>query len=230
MGEIKAIETEYNGYRFRSRLEARWAVFFDAAGIDYQYEPEGFELGIACYGDSDKYLPDFYLPGLDVYAEVKGSDKALKADIGKMMDAVDFHTTPISDAGLIILGDIPYSDTGEHIPAFDMLSWHKGVVIGRCAFVYGFKQRAPHTFIYSETDERAECGEDDWLGETDVFTGDVGDGPLSASTHCTWLWYGNTSWSIDVYRTMYPYEIARKARFEHGETPKASQIRNASWR
>jgi hypothetical protein len=28
--EIKAIETSYKGYRFRSRLEARWAVFFDA--------------------------------------------------------------------------------------------------------------------------------------------------------------------------------------------------------
>lgn len=26
---IKSIETEYNGIRFRNRLEARWAVFFD---------------------------------------------------------------------------------------------------------------------------------------------------------------------------------------------------------
>ena len=42
MGEIKAIETVYNGYRFRSRLEARWAVFFDAMQIRYEYEPEGF--------------------------------------------------------------------------------------------------------------------------------------------------------------------------------------------
>ncbi len=39
--EIKAIDTVYNGYKFRSRLEARWAVFFDAAGIKYEYEPEG---------------------------------------------------------------------------------------------------------------------------------------------------------------------------------------------
>jgi hypothetical protein len=35
----------YNGYRFRSRLEARWAVFFDELGVAYRYEPEGFELG-----------------------------------------------------------------------------------------------------------------------------------------------------------------------------------------
>lgn len=44
MGGIKPIETLYRGYRFRSRLEARWAVFFDVAGIAWQYEPEGFDL------------------------------------------------------------------------------------------------------------------------------------------------------------------------------------------
>ena len=54
---MKAIDTIYNGYKFRSRLEARWAVFFDAAGIKYEYEPEGFDLGGGCL-----YLPDFYLP------------------------------------------------------------------------------------------------------------------------------------------------------------------------
>lgn len=53
---IKAIETTYNNYKFRSRLEARWAVFFDALGIKYEYEPEGFDLG-----DGIWYLPDFWL-------------------------------------------------------------------------------------------------------------------------------------------------------------------------
>ena len=33
---IKAIDTVYNGYKFRSRLEARWAVFFDEIGIEYR--------------------------------------------------------------------------------------------------------------------------------------------------------------------------------------------------
>ena len=41
---LRPIETHYNGYRFRSRLEARWAVFFDALGWTYQYEPQGFLL------------------------------------------------------------------------------------------------------------------------------------------------------------------------------------------
>ena len=60
MSEVKPIETFYNGYRFRSRLEARWAVFFDAACIRYQYEPEGFKLSDGTY-----YLPDFYLPDVE---------------------------------------------------------------------------------------------------------------------------------------------------------------------
>jgi hypothetical protein len=53
---VKPIETQYKGYRFRSRLEARWAVFFDAAEIQWQYELEGFEL------PSGRYLPDFWIP------------------------------------------------------------------------------------------------------------------------------------------------------------------------
>lgn len=64
--QLKAIETRYNGYRFRSRLEARWAVFFDQAGIRYEYEPEGFVL------DGQNYLPDFFLPDIGAWFEVKG--------------------------------------------------------------------------------------------------------------------------------------------------------------
>ena len=53
---IKAIQTIYDNYRFRSRLEARWAVFFNRAGIEYRYEEEGFELPFGV-----KYLPDFHI-------------------------------------------------------------------------------------------------------------------------------------------------------------------------
>ena len=42
---IKSIETYYKGYLCRSRTEARWMVAFDRAGIEYEYEPEGFDLG-----------------------------------------------------------------------------------------------------------------------------------------------------------------------------------------
>lgn len=40
---IKPIETYYNGYRFRCRIEARWAVFFNKMGIEYRYEQEGIK-------------------------------------------------------------------------------------------------------------------------------------------------------------------------------------------
>lgn len=63
---IKAIDTEYNGFLFRSRLEAKFGVFFDALGAEWIYENEGFWLS-----PKEKYLPDFYFPKQDMYAEVK---------------------------------------------------------------------------------------------------------------------------------------------------------------
>lgn len=71
---IKPIETVYKGYKFRSRLEARWAVFFDQIGCKWEYEPEGFDLGGGVY-----YLPDFLIHNVygrykgDLWFEVKGN-------------------------------------------------------------------------------------------------------------------------------------------------------------
>lgn len=36
---VKAHPTMYNGVQYRSRLEARWAAFFDLAGWQHEYEP-----------------------------------------------------------------------------------------------------------------------------------------------------------------------------------------------
>jgi len=63
---MRPIETRYNGYLFRSRLEARWAVFFETLGWQYTYEPEGFVLP-----DGTWYLPDFFLPAFGVWVEIK---------------------------------------------------------------------------------------------------------------------------------------------------------------
>jgi len=52
---IKAIETHYKGCHFRSRLEARWAVFLDVLGVRWEYEKQGFDL------PSGPYLPDFWI-------------------------------------------------------------------------------------------------------------------------------------------------------------------------
>lgn len=46
---IAAIPTLYRGRQYRSRLEARWAAFFDQIGWKHEYEP--FDLG--------EWSPDF---------------------------------------------------------------------------------------------------------------------------------------------------------------------------
>jgi len=62
---IKAIETEYNGCLYRSRLEARWAVFFDNLNLKYVFEKEGFEI------DEERYLPDFWINDWNCWVEIK---------------------------------------------------------------------------------------------------------------------------------------------------------------
>ncbi len=72
MSMIKAIETTWNGYKFRSRLEARWAVYFTSLRIEFWYEPEGYIV------DGEPYLPDFWLPQVDMFAEVKPAEFTAK--------------------------------------------------------------------------------------------------------------------------------------------------------
>jgi len=62
----RAILTRHKGYNFRSRLEARYSIFFDHLGVKWEYEPEGFELG-----NGLRYLPDFWLPEWDMWVEIK---------------------------------------------------------------------------------------------------------------------------------------------------------------
>lgn len=64
---LKAIPTTYRGTRFRSQLEAKYAQAFDRLGIIWVYEHGGF-----MFDDGTMYCPDFYMPELDTYFEVKG--------------------------------------------------------------------------------------------------------------------------------------------------------------
>lgn len=124
MAEIKPIETLYNGYRFRSRLEARWAVFFDTLGIRYLYEYEGY-VGANGVG----YLPDFFFPDYNIYVEVKGTDEALRNDFGKIISAIEHDATPVSN-GLVILGNIPLVDQNipGNLPMFQLVKCKDGEV------------------------------------------------------------------------------------------------------
>lgn len=77
---IKAIETRYKGYRFRSRTEARWAVFFDEMDIKWEYEVEGYQLRRTPTSKPFYYLPDFLLIDWDTWAEVKGAQEAFSGE------------------------------------------------------------------------------------------------------------------------------------------------------
>lgn len=122
MSNIKAIETLYNGYRFRSRLEARWAVFFDTLGVEYKYEPEGFDLGgcvlldhfgenIIEYtlGDDHWYLPDFYLPGQQCWIEIKPM-----ADFGDSISKPSLFARCQEKDVFIFMGD-PYRGAATYL-------------------------------------------------------------------------------------------------------------------
>ena len=96
---IQAIETRYNGYRFRSRIEARWAVFFDALGVRYEYEPQGFGL------QAGRYLPDFWIPDQDCYIEIKGKEPTGHEEL--LASQLSVHTRKNV---YIFFGDIPSPD------------------------------------------------------------------------------------------------------------------------
>jgi hypothetical protein len=65
---IEALPTVYCGTTFRSALEASWSATFDSLGLAWDYEPEMFTLPSGA-----RYLPDFHLPEIGVWVEVKGT-------------------------------------------------------------------------------------------------------------------------------------------------------------
>jgi hypothetical protein len=73
ISSIPAVQTWYNGFFHRSRLEARWATFFKTMDIEYEYEIETYNLYEAGY-----YLPDFWLPHYRAWVEIKGTQPTQK--------------------------------------------------------------------------------------------------------------------------------------------------------
>lgn len=103
MIKIEPIQTYYKGYKFRSRLEARWAVFFDTLGIKYEYEPEGYVLN-----NGKWYLPDFKF--FNVYLRNKQSKNLyveIKADNKLAEDVADTNILNF-DYDIIVFGNQPF--------------------------------------------------------------------------------------------------------------------------
>lgn len=200
---IKAIETNYRGYRFRSRLEARWAIFFTALGVEWEYEPEGFVVG---WYDEGKfsYLPDFKIKfrhGEWYWVEVKGDPDWLSREWNSFVDPMDFggglpgmHCCMEGNdwsGSLILLGSIPQKD-GEYI-GVSVIGHHKGMWHERAALDENGLTHSPGL----------SCRGKDFPFSTSTFCqpGKVARGPVKRS-----LW------------------SARSARFEHGESPVLGRV------
>jgi len=206
METVKAIETYYKGYHFRSRLEARWAVFFDTLGIPWKYEDEGFEAEV--HDKTVRYLPDFFLPDRwgngGVYVEVKGDKNALKKDWEKHAEMhdfggilPDFSGSYGENKGLILLSEIPEPSSSK-VYFHPVLQHYKGL-----AKSYGFF--TPNGFEVVRQSGLAEL-----LDITPIHGLDFED----------------KNWDIDTKQVPtnmhYPtvvnaYTAARSARFEHGQ-------------
>lgn len=204
---IKAIPTEYKGYRFRSRLEARWAVFFDACGADWEYEPEGFDLGDGTY-----YLPDFLLHGVtihhglfkencDVYVEVKGKrtdDDARKINRFYEAGVAEDPEADVPSTAILVVGNIP---AGRNLDEIRDSIWDEA---------YNDHKGWPNLFNF-ETIDGDYFDAYPGVNERGVFTLFGGDG--------SYLGY------MDKRKTERAYLIARQARFEHGEKPTIRRYR-----
>lgn len=236
MAEIKAIETYYNGYRFRSRLEARWAVFFDEAGIRYQYEPEGFELSDGTY-----YLPDFYLPdvesrcGKGLWVDVKsgkpGEDlskvERFAIDVGQIavlypFDGIAENTYYYHPKDLPLADEESYQEMLEHVfgmndfPFSFMKCRHCGVVTYEYQGDYAHHKKDCDLKYYEMVEKAKEIKSyigNDYKINTKEFSMDEVDTFLRLLyKFSNGETYHNHSDFLEK-----AFSKAKQARFEHGE-------------
>lgn len=100
------IPTTYRHFRFRSRLEAIWARFFDLLGWPWKYEPF----------DYDGYIPDFVLllPAGNILVEVKPCLDL--EELEKHAEKID--ASPWTGEALIVgVGLMPWLSNPEMISA-----------------------------------------------------------------------------------------------------------------
>lgn len=184
------LETTYKGIRFRSRLEARWAVVFDALRIVWQYESQGFLLQ-----NGQGYLPDFYLPDSGTWVEVKGSDHGVD---WALVDAAVGGSLPLPGAfdsaqskvlpgvGLLLLGPVPVPVPGFRPTHLLMQSKDEALIPTAAQFIAGV----------------GAVGSQPWVG------------PLSINAQHT----PQQRAPRQLARVHQSYSAGRSARFDHGQS------------
>lgn len=118
-----ASETTYSGVTFRSRLEARWALFFDCVGWDWDYEPCLYKVGPRV-----NYLPDFFLPDLNLWVEVKGAYYLKASSMAKIACSVagrhrlPLRCPPYGPATRILLAGDMLTQTANYRPLHNLIT------------------------------------------------------------------------------------------------------------
>lgn len=87
--KLFGIKTMYRSIQMRSKLEAKFAFFLDNLKIIWIYEPKTFLLSSGIM-----YKPDFYLPELNQWIEVKGNIEDHNKEISKQF-VIDNRSTLI---------------------------------------------------------------------------------------------------------------------------------------
>lgn len=200
---VRPIQTRAYGRRFRSRLEARWAVFLTELGVRWEYEHQGFVT------EAGPYLPDFWLP------EIRG---------GVWLEIKPF-TTPESDGSWGSMWDDPI------LSAFN--DAHGGVQLFVAHGLPDIKQLQNlwSDLLYPSGWIEGDC-EESMLFCICPVCGAVGiefDGRAARidacdTTKATQHWLMSVGHEDKCYNFADPRIIAaltaaHSARFEHGETP-----------
>ena len=170
MKTIKAIETEYNSVKYRSKNEARWAVFLDCLGIDFEYEPQGYEMTDG--GKKIKYLPDFFIQkqtvfDKDLYLEIKPSSDDI---IISEYDSSKVHAFSKHKA-ITILGSLKsYKD--DLCSGDGSIAWGKYGLHGPFGSDYGFLfcqcvECGCYGFEFNGRSARLDCCEHNKNNQTD---------------------------------------------------------------
>jgi hypothetical protein len=212
---MKAIETRYAGCRFRSRLEARWAVFFDALGVTWEYEPQGFETSVG------PYLPDFRITmptdWVPYYFEVKPDNAPVDAR----------HHALALEGGypVIVARGIP-RDYGDQMGGQRRESPLEALLGGDRGDPSGWVSRHPCAFVGPIGRGRADP-RDMW---DSIQKGRYWDQEAPECAHIAL--YPGPSGPFAPYISLevdQAYTAARSARFEHGESPVLTPATRRPW-
>lgn len=105
---IPPIKTKYKSVTFRSRLEARWAIFFDEIGWQWEYEPKKYRLKGGLL-----YVPDFRV-NMFCFVEVKPEEPYVEEKVKAVRLAKGLDIPVVFGIGVPNAQDIAEGLGGYH--------------------------------------------------------------------------------------------------------------------